>query len=72
MLHYILTSLSDPIPNVFANGELSERLTKAIKHHYILISKKGGITALRIEDLAKNVVEHIVIGFNQMVLPSAL
>ena len=39
--HYILTSLSDPIPNVFTDEELSEMLAKTIKHHRRIISKIG-------------------------------
>ena len=56
MLHNILTSLSDPVPNVLTDGELSEMLTKAIKNHQRIITKKGRVTTLWIENLMKDVV----------------
>ena len=59
VLHYILTGLEDLVPYVVANGELSELITKAIKHNRGVILKKSGVTNLRIQGLAKNVVEDI-------------
>ena len=59
VLHNILTSLEDLVPYVVANGELSELMSKAIKHNRGVIPKKGGVTNLRIQGLAKNVVEDI-------------
>jgi len=50
------------VSNVLANGELLKIITKALKHLLRVITKEGGVTMLRIQDLSQNVVENVVVG----------
>lgn len=61
MPHHILTSSGNLVPNVETDGERSEVVAKAIKNHWRVIPKISGVTALRIENLVKNVVQHVVV-----------
>ena len=69
VLHYILTSIKDLYPNVPANRELGKVITKTVKNHLRVITNKSRVTALWIQDLVKNVVEHIVVGLQPNCLP---
>ena len=71
VLHHILTSHEYLVPNIATDGELGELISKAIKYNLGILTEISRVTYLRIQDLTKNVVEHIVVGFNQTVFPSA-
>ena len=62
MLHRILSSIMDLVPNIAADGKLLKLIAKALKHLLRIITKEGGVTNLRIQDLSQNVIKDIVIG----------
>ena len=62
VLHHILTSHEDVVPNITTDGELGELISKAIKYNLGILMEIGRVTCLGIQDLTKNVIEHIVIG----------
>jgi len=69
VLHHILTSHEDLVPNITTDGELGELISKAIKYNLGILTEIGRVTYLGIQDLMKNVVEHIVIGLQPNRLP---
>jgi hypothetical protein len=69
VLHHILTSIENLRPNVPANVELSELIAKAVKSNLGVITKMSRVTMFGIQDLAKNVFEHIVVGLQPNYLP---
>jgi hypothetical protein len=60
--YHILTSHEDLVPNITTDGELGELISKAIKYNLGILTKISRVIYLRIQDLTKNVVEHIVVG----------
>ena len=60
VLHHILTSHEDLVPNIMTDGELGELISKAIKYNLGILTEIGRVTYLGIQDPMKNVVEHIV------------
>ena len=60
--HRILTCIMYLVPNVSVDGELLKIITKALKHLLRVITKEGGVTMLRIQDLSQNVVANVVVG----------
>ena len=62
MLHRILSSIKDLVPNVSADGKFLKVISKSLKHLMRIITKEGGVTSLRIQDLSQNVIKDIVIG----------
>ena len=62
VLHHILTSHEDLVPNITIDGELGELISKASKYNLGILTEIGRVTYLGIQDPMKNVVEHIVIG----------
>ena len=69
VLHHILTGHEDLVPNITTDGELGELISKAIKYNLGILTEIGRVTYLGIQDLTKNVVEHIVIGLQPNGLP---
>ena len=69
VLHHIFTSIKDLCPNVPANRELGELIAKIVKNNLGVITKMSRVTAFGIQDLAKNVIEHIVVGLQPNYLP---
>ena len=69
VLHHILTSIKDLCPNVPANRELGKVIAKIVKNHLRVIMKKSRVTTLGIQDLVKNVFEHIVVGLHPNCVP---
>ena len=62
MLHHILTSHEDLVPNITTDGELGELISKVIKYNLGILMEICRVTYLGIQDLMNNVVEHIVVG----------
>ena len=62
MLHRILSSIMDLVPNIAADGKLLKLISKALKHLLRIIAKDSGVTTLRIHDLSQDVVENIIVG----------
>jgi hypothetical protein len=70
VLHHILiTSIENLHPNVPANGELGELIAKAVKNNLGVIMQMSRITVFWMQDLAKNVVKHIVVWLQPNYLP---
>ena len=60
VLHHILTSHEDLVPNIMTDGELGELISKASMYNLGILTEIGRVTYLGIQDPMKNVVEHIV------------
>ena len=56
MLHLILGSIMYLVPNIAADGKRLKIITKLLKHLLRIITKKGGVTYLRIQDLSQDVI----------------
>ena len=69
VLHHILTSHEDLVPNITTDGELGELISKAIKYNMGILMEISRVTYLGIQDLTKDVVEHIVVGLQPNGLP---
>ena len=72
VLHHIFTSIKDLCPNVPTNGELGEVIAKAVKDNLGVITKMSRVTTSGIQDLANNVVEHIVVWIQPNYLPISM
>jgi len=69
VLHHILTCIKNLRPNVPANRKLGELIAKTIKNNLGVITRMSRVTTFGIQDLVKNVVEHIVVGLQPNCLP---
>ena len=69
VLHHILTSHENLVPNITTDGELGELIAKAIKYNLGILTKISRVTYLGIQDLTKNIVENIVVGLQPNGLP---
>jgi len=72
VLHHILTSHKDLVPNITTDGELGELISKAIKYNLGILMEISRVTYLGIQDLTKNIVENIVVGLQPNGLPISM
>jgi len=56
VLHHILTSHENLVPNITTDGELGELISKAIKYNLGILTEIGRVTYLGIQDLTEDVV----------------
>ena len=72
VLHHILTSHEELVPNITTDEELGELIAKAIKYNLGILTEISRVTYLGIQDLTKNIVENIVVGLQPNGLPISM